>query len=118
MKSRKAKAAELPLRKFLAAFEADVADNAVEVIKHLREKSPEKYSEIAAKLLAVIQPQPDPDGFASADSMQELGLRLLRSVGCNEFEIDDGMITDALDANDAFIERLKAIKANAEGQLQ
>ena len=118
MKRSKPKANELPLRKFLAAFEADVADNAVEVIKQLREKSPEKYAEIAAKLLALIQQQSDPDGFASADSLQELGLRLLRSVGCNEFEIDDGMIADALDANDAFIERLKAIKANAEGQLQ
>jgi hypothetical protein len=114
MKPRKQKANEPPLRKFLAAFEADVADNAVEVIKQLREKSPEKYSEIAAKLLSAIQQQPDPDGFDSANSMQELGLRLLRSIGVEESAITDDMITQAVQANEEFIRTLEAIRDRAQ----
>ena len=118
MKPRKPKANELPLRKFLAAFEADVADNAVEVIKQLREKSPEKYSEIAAKLLALIQEQPDPDGFASADSMQELGVKLLKAVGLSEVEMTEDMVAQAIEANNAFRAQLEAIRDAAQGAMQ
>jgi len=92
----------------------DVADNAVEVIKQLREKSPEKYSEIAAKLLAAIQQQPDPDSFDSAKSMRELGLRLLKSIGLD----DPTEVEAAVAANNDFIAQLDAIRDQTQGAMQ
>jgi hypothetical protein len=76
--TRKTKAAEPSLRdllsqNFLKAFERDFAekDQRVAAIKALGEKSPEKYAEIAARLIAATEPQPE--GFkAPAACMKSL----------------------------------------------
>jgi hypothetical protein len=47
-----------------------VAANAVAVVQQLREKSPEKYSELAAKLIAAVEPKAE--GYNSANSWQEI----------------------------------------------
>jgi len=112
MKPRKLKASEPSLRDklsaaYLAALEADFEANGVNAIQVLREKSPEKYCEIAARLIAATEPRSDDDGFNSCQSMEELGRKLLQSVGFSD--PDDASIEDAIKANDTFVERLKAI---------
>jgi hypothetical protein len=116
MKPRKTKATEPSLRDklsqaFHAAFQADFAANGVAAIEALRQKSPEKYSEIAARLIAAIEPQPD--GFNSANSMPEIGKRLLMSVGADEFSLTEDQIQAAVEANDDFIARLEQIRDRA-----
>jgi hypothetical protein len=54
----------------------------------------------------------DPTDFASAKSMQDIGRKLLQSVG---FALpDDASIQAAIEANDAFIARLEAIRDSAQ----
>jgi hypothetical protein len=64
MKPRKPKASEPSLRdklsqNFLSAFESDFKQNGVAAIESLRQKSPEKYAEIAARLIAATEPKPE-----------------------------------------------------------
>src|SRR5262245_41608766 len=110
MKPRKPKSAEPSLRAklsaaFLEAFERDFAANGVNVIEKLRERSPEKYAELAGKL--IMSTEPPQDGFESAQSMQEIGVRLLKSVGlADEDLMTPAMIEEAIEANDRFITEL------------
>src|SRR5215475_14306365 len=83
---------------YLEAFEADFAANGVSVIEQLRNKSPEKYAEICSRLIAAAEP-PRGDGAADANSLPELGARLLRSVGMAEDAISESAIEEALAAN-------------------
>jgi len=111
--SKKQKPSEPSLRdklseNFMRAFEADFAENGVEAIKSLREKSPEKYSEIAARLIAAIESKPD--GFSQCNTMEEIGLRLLKSIGMEEEDITPEMITEAIAANNHFVARLEEIR--------
>jgi len=113
MKARKPKATEPSLRDklsehFLRAFEADFAANGVAAIEQLRQKSPEKYSDIAARLIAASEP-PAENGFASANSMEEIGRKLLKSVGAEEDQITADMVEAAIRANDDFVSKLEKI---------
>src|SRR5262249_35275557 len=51
--------------------------------------------------------------FKSAKSMQDIGRRLLQSMGLKE--PDDASIQAAIEANDTFIDRLKAISEAGQG---
>lgn len=51
--------------------------------------------------------------FSQANSMQDIGRKLLQSIGFKE--PDDVSIQAAIEANDAFIERLEAIRDEARG---
>lgn len=102
---------------FLKAFESDFATNGVNVIEQLRMKSPEKYAEIAAKLIAAAEQLPNPNDFANAKSLEDVGRGLLRAVGVNEFDATDEMIEQALKAHSTMIERLEEIASNAIGEL-
>jgi hypothetical protein len=53
--------------------------------------------------------------FKTAKSMQDVGRKLLQSVGFRE--PDDASIQAAIEANDAFIERLEAIRNAAQGPM-
>ena len=111
--SKKQKPSEPSLRdklseNFMRAFEADFAENGVEAIKALREKSPEKYSEIAARLIAAIESKPD--GFSQCKTMEEIGRKLLQSVGGDDVEFIDEMIAEAVEANNKFVARLEEIR--------
>jgi hypothetical protein len=90
---------------------ADFADNGVDAIKALREKSPEKYSEIAARLIAAIESKPD--GFGNCTTMEQIGRKLLQSVGADDVELTGDMIAEAVAANDKFIAKLEEIRNNA-----
>jgi hypothetical protein len=55
-------------------------------------------------------------GFAQAKSMQEIGRRLLQSVGMSA--PDDASVQQAIEANDAFVARLEAIRDAAQRQVE
>src|SRR5262245_55688118 len=100
---------------FLKAFESDFETHGVEVIQRLREKHPDRYAELAARLIATTEPKSD--GPETANDLHEMAFRLLKSIGMNEFDITEAMIQAAIEANNVFIDRLQAIRAQAEGQV-
>jgi len=51
--------------------------------------------------------------FSTAQSMQDIGRKLLQSIGFKE--PDDVSLQAAVKANDAFVERLEAIRNEAQG---
>ena len=91
----------------LQNFAADFAANGIEVIKALREKSPERYAELAGKLIMSAEEPSDELNFAGAKSMDEVGEKLLKSVGCEKPTAR--MIKAAVKANDQFTKRLERI---------
>jgi hypothetical protein len=118
MKAKKSKAGEPSLRdklseEVLRAFEADFSVNGVAVIEQLRLKSPEKYAELGAKLIAAAQP-PKPDGgYADCQSTAEVARQQLVDCGANEFAIDEDMIRETIEANDRLVEELGRIASRA-----
>jgi hypothetical protein len=50
--------------------------------------------------------------------LQEIGLKLLESVGVNANDATDDMVKQAMEANDAFSARLEAIRDAAQGPMQ
>jgi hypothetical protein len=66
-----------------------------------------------AKVLNIIDcPNPNHIDFAQANSMQDIGRKLLQSVGFAS--PDDASIQAAIEANDQFIARLEAIRDRAQ----
>jgi hypothetical protein len=66
-----------------------------------------------ARILNIIPDESaKPIDFAQAKSMQDIGRKLLQSVGFRE--PDDHSIAAAVEANDEFIDRLKSIHQQAQ----
>jgi len=63
--------------------------------------------------LSVDEPPNTSVDFSSAKSMQDLGRKLLQSIGFKE--PDEVSIQAAIEANDAFIDRLQQIRDRAQG---
>src|SRR5262245_23265181 len=68
---------------------------------------------IAKVFHPIDTPDPNHIDFNSAQSMQDIGRKLLQSVGFKE--PDDVSIQQAIEANDTFIDRLKAISEAVQG---
>jgi hypothetical protein len=100
---------------YLAAFESDFAEHGIEAIQELRNKDPAKYSDIAARLIAATNEPDNPNDYSTANSMEDIGRKLLQSVGFAA--PDDASIQEAVEANNKFIARLEEIKANANDQV-
>jgi hypothetical protein len=67
-----------------------------------------------ARLLNVMPDEaPKPIDFAQANSMQDIGRKLLKSVGLAS--PDDVSVKAAIEANDAFVARLEQIRDKAQG---
>jgi hypothetical protein len=67
-----------------------------------------------AKVLNIIDcPSPNHIDFAQAKSMQDIGHKLLQSVGFRE--PDGASIAAAIEANDVFVRQLEEISAQAQG---
>jgi hypothetical protein len=111
---RKPKTAEPSLRAklsaaFLEALEADFREYGKQVIEKMRETHPERYAELAGKMIMATD-QPDPNSWQECNSMQEIGLKLLKSVGLtDEDAATPDMIQAAIDANDEFVAKLSQI---------
>jgi len=122
MKSRKPKTEPSlleQLSKPLRDFVDDFKTHGASVLQKVREDNPEKYLELSTKLLPlVVGLNPATDDFSDCTDKRSLGIKLLKSVGADEYNLDDGMIMDALNAQDEFIAQLQRIRAHAEGQIQ
>jgi hypothetical protein len=70
-------------------------------------------STLQAKWLSKTETPMESQLPKSAQSMQDIGRKLLQSVGFKE--PDDVSIQQAVEANDTFIDRLKAISEAAQG---
>jgi hypothetical protein len=69
-----------------------------------------------AKVLGITdKPQADPQDWNAAQSMQDIGRKLLQSVGYAA--PSDADIALAIEANDQFIAELERIRAEAEGTI-
>ena len=94
---------------FVKAFEADFQLHGVEVIEQLRQKAPEKYAEIATKLIAAAETPPSPGDYSRCKNVEDIGRMLLMQVDVLEEHITEEMIARAVSANEDFIMRLKQI---------
>src|SRR5262252_1897091 len=117
----KRKAIEPSLREklsqsFLEALEADFRLHGKGILEQMRQTHPERYAELAGKLIMSAEPLAKND-FASANSMEELGTRLLEAVGISRDIITPAMIADAIAAQESFNKRLEEI-AEAGGYKQ
>jgi hypothetical protein len=115
MKTRKPKS-EPNLRdrlsaNFLTAFESDFAANGVAVIEKLRERHPDKYAEIATKLIVAAEPPKSLGDFSDCKTMEDVSKQLLQQVGVSEAEISEWMVQEATEANRVLVERLEQIAA-------
>jgi hypothetical protein len=113
--SRKSKFKEPSLRdklgtNFLRDFEADFAANGKAVIEALRTESPAKYAEIASRLIAAAEPEPE-GGFAACKSTRDIGRELLRQAGMPEDNITEEMVDVACEANNRLMDTLDSLIA-------
>jgi hypothetical protein len=118
MKTKKSQNDEPSLREKLSeevlrAFEADFSANGVAVIEQLRLKFPERYAELAGKLIAAAQPQSAQNKYANCQSTDDVARTLLVECGANEFAIDEKMIEEAIAEQDRHVEELGRIAARA-----
>jgi|SRR5262249_7307639 hypothetical protein len=117
MKPKKPKTNEPSLRsRLFKALESDFEIHGIETIKKLRETHPDRYIGITSRLIATIE-QPS-SGFKECNTLQEIALKLLESVGVNANDATDEMIKEAMEANNAFIARLEAIRDAGQGPMQ
>jgi hypothetical protein len=115
---RKPKSSEPSLRDklsadFLIAFQSDFAENGAAVISRLREKSPEKYAEIASRLIAAAEPPTSLEDYSRCKTVEDVGKQLLLQMGADESRISDWMIQAAVEANGQLVDRLATIIADA-----
>ena len=109
------------LQNLAAEHTVEIADKCVQELNELKREAKANKAYAAAvsavmgkvKILNLDTSQPNPTDFKSAKSMHEIGRRLLISVGVKE--PDDAAIALAIEANDAFIARLEAIRDAAQG---
>ena len=102
---------------FIEALAEQWREHGNEILDGLRKEHPSKLAEIIAKLVAISEPPLDDTfDFKNATSMQDIGKKLLMSVGFEE--PDKASIQRAIEANDRFVEQLEAIRDAAEGKIQ
>src|ERR1700746_2457731 len=78
-----------PLRDFVA----DIRAHGVSTFQRLREENPSKYIELSTKLITLIVTiKPAPDDFQNAQSLQDIGRALLKSVGLHEDWMTDSVV--------------------------
>jgi hypothetical protein len=110
----------VPLRDFVADFKL----HGKRALEQVRLESPSKYLELASKLAALVATlKPAQSAFHDANSMQDIGRKLLESVGTDNAAITEDMIQEAVAANDRLIAQLESIRdktllaAVTEGEL-
>jgi hypothetical protein len=111
------------LQALAAEHAVESADKVVQELNELKReaKADKAYSAAVSavmgkvKVLNLIVDQPPNTSvdFSSANSMQDIGRKLLQSIGFSA--PDDASIRAAIEANDVFVERLEAIRDAAQG---
>jgi len=98
-----------PLRDFVQDFKEHGAD----VLQKVRQDNPEKYLELSTKLLPLVAAlNPGADDFSDCQNMNDIGVKLLKSVGFSD--PDEHSIEEALQANNDFIAKLQQIHRCAQ----
>ena len=68
----------------------------------------------ASKLLPfIVALNPGADDFSDCNTPNDVGMKLLKSVGCSELDMTEPMIVDALKARDDLVDALEAIRDRA-----
>jgi hypothetical protein len=95
---------------FVEALEKDWAEHGSEVIQQIRLDNPVKYGELIARLVPMDANYLSANDFSQCQSMEDIGRKLLQSVGVDELDaMTPAMIEAAIKANDEFIARLEQI---------
>lgn len=94
---------------FLKAFESDFAVHGLDTIVRLRQKWPERYAELGAKLIMQAEQPQDNTDFSTAKTEEEIVRRLLAQVGISEDQLTPDMLERAAVANDEFVDKLLVI---------
>jgi hypothetical protein len=98
---------------FLKALEEDFRLHGAKVLAEMREAAPERYAELAGKVITSAADPPDPNDLAGAETMHELALRMVRQIG---FEApDEASIHEAHAAVDSFVAALEVIRDRRQG---
>src|SRR5262245_49760681 len=97
---------------FLETLEEDFRLYGKNVIEQMRQSDPTRYAELAGKLIMATEPPAEGIDFKNAQSMHEIGTKLLQSFGVHE--PDEDSIQRAIEANDTFVSTLKNIAALAQ----
>jgi hypothetical protein len=123
MKSRKAKPTEPSLvdelNKPLRDIVNDIKAHGLDALKTVREKSPEKYLELATKILPLVAAlNPGASELAECKTIEDIGVQLLRSVGLADGQMDGESIAAAIAANERFVAALEEIRDKSQGMIQ
>jgi hypothetical protein len=95
---------------FIKGIEGKWREHGEEILEAMRKDNPTKFAEMVARL---VPPDPVPvSPFANAQSLEDVGRKLLESVGLSEDLITDDLIEQALKAHQTLIDRLEEIAAN------
>src|SRR5262245_7729191 len=113
MSSRKRQKTDASVRdqlalKFLAALETDFALHGAGVIAKMRESHPERYAELAGKLILSAEPKSTSDG-SDLNTLDDIGRSLLQSVDAAPDLITDEMVRAAVALNNRFVDDLESI---------
>jgi hypothetical protein len=117
MKAKKPKGGSLRERlsqNLLEALAADFQEHGITVLEKMRETHPERYIELAGKLIMTTAEPPSKMDFSTCQSIEEIGIKFLESIGCPRDLITDEMVQQAVEASNKFIAQLEAIKAIGE----
>ena len=85
-----------------------------DVLDAAAKESPTKFAEMVARVTSSAEPRVD--GIESANSHEEIGRRMLQSIGFQD--PDDASIQAAIEVRDKWLAELQAIHARAEGAMQ
>ena len=97
---------------FVQALAADWKEHGAATIEAVRQKTPDKYCELIAKVVPkemLISADRRATDFSDCSDMLEIGRRLLLQTGILEAAITDTMIEQTVEANSNFVDRLLLI---------
>jgi ABC-type phosphonate transport system ATPase subunit len=97
---------------FVQALAADWKEHGAATIEAVRQKTPDKYCELVAKVVPkemLISADRRAEDFSDCPDMHEIGRRLLLQTGILEAAITDTMIEQTVEANGNFVDRLLLI---------
>jgi hypothetical protein len=94
---------------FLRAIQSDFQVHGPTVIEQLRQKYPQHYSEIVARLTASTEEPSSPTDFSGSLTRLDIGMKLLQQLGLHEDAITIDMAERAATANDVLVDCLEEI---------
>jgi hypothetical protein len=97
---------------FVQALAADWKEHGAATIEAVRQKSPDKYCELIAKVVPkemLLSADRRATDYSDCQDMHDIGRRLLLQTGILEAAITDTMIEQTVEANSNFLDRLLLI---------